>query len=606
MTNDLKRLLNFINECFFSDLMATRSPIVSVLGHVDHGKSSILDSLRGTNIVAGEAGAITQAIGASIVPLHVIQKKCGKLLETLKLKFTIPGLLFVDTPGHAAFTTLRKRGGSLADIAVLVIDIIEGFKPQTIEAVEILKGYKTPFIIAANKVDLIPGYNKRHDGLLADINAQPPNVQSNIEKKLYEIVGQLHEKFGIVSERFDRIDDFTKQIAIIPCSAKENIGLQELLMMVTGLAQKFLEQNLNINVTGPAKGTILEVKEVKGLGMTIDVIIYDGMISVNDYIVFGSMDQPVLTKVRALFEPDPLAEMRDKKSKFRSVKQACAATGVKIAAPELDKAVAGMSVKVCKVEEAEAIKETMLEEMNEITIETDKTGIIIKADTIGSLEAMINILKEKRIPIRKATIGNINKKDYAEAESNYEKDPLFTVILGFNVIDEVGLQGGHVKVILSQIIYKLIEDFEKWQDETKKSEESKKLDILVRPCKIEVLANCIFRQSNPCIVGVEVMVGKLEVGTPLMKNLIYLDEVKSIQSEKESMNCLEKTKQAAISLPHVTAGRQVNEHDILYSDIPEDDFCKLKKLTEFLTKDEINLMKEIAEMRRKHNPVWGI
>ncbi|MBU1201406.1 MAG: translation initiation factor IF-2 [Nanoarchaeota archaeon] len=586
--------------------MTTRSPIVSVLGHVDHGKSSILDSIRGTNIVAGEAGAITQAIGASIIPMDVIKKKCGKLLESLKINFNIPGLLFVDTPGHAAFTTLRKRGGSLADIAVLVVDIKEGFKPQTVEAIEILKGYKTPFVIAANKLDLIPGYKKQNLPLLQEINSQSANVQAEIDKKIYELVGQLHDKFGIVSDRFDRVGDFTKQIIIIPCSAKENIGLQELLMMIAGLAQKFLETNLNIDVSGKAKGTILEVKEEKGLGKTIDVIIYDGTLHVNDTIVIGSMDKPISTKIRALFEPDPLAEMRDKKSKFKSVKQVSAAMGVKISAPDLGGVVAGMPLRACDPSEVETVKYNLMTEITAVTIETDIMGLIIKADTIGSLEAMINILKGKKIPIRKATIGNINKKDYAEAESNYENNPLLSVILGFNVVDESGSDNKNVKVLTNQVIYRLVDDFEKWQEEKRKDEEEKKLDKVIRPCKVEILQSCIFRQSNPCILGVEVLIGVLRVGTPLMKNGIYLSEVKSIQSEKENFQVVEKGKQVAVSLPHVTAGRQVFENDFLYSDISEEDFRKLKKLSTFLAKDEISLLKEIAEMHRKHNPVWGV
>lgn len=586
--------------------MSTRSPIVSVLGHVDHGKSSILDSIRGSNIVAGEAGAITQAIGASIIPLELIKKKCGHLLQALKMDFTIPGLLFIDTPGHAAFTTLRKRGGNLADIAIVVVDIKEGFKPQTIEAIEVLKSYKTPFVIAANKLDLIAGYTKNHDSVLQDIKHQQPNVQGAIDTKLYELVGQLYDRFGLVAERFDRVSSYTSQIAIIPCSAKEQIGLQELLMVITGLAQKYLEESLNINVSGNAKGTILEVKEEKGLGKTVDVIIYDGMLSVNDTIVIGSLDKPIVTKVRALLEPDPLAEMRDKKSKFRSVKKVSAAIGVKISAPELDGVVAGMPVRSCLPSEVEKVKESLMSEVDEVIIETDHEGIVIKADTIGSLEATINILKENKIAIRKATIGNINKKDYADAESNFDKDPLMSVILGFNVVDETGINSDTVKVLTNDVIYRLVNDFEKWQEEKRKSEEEKKLDILVRPCKIEVLQNCIFRQSNPCIMGVEVLVGVLKTGTPLMKSTRRLSEVKSIQAENENVQKAEKGKQVAISLPNVMAERHINENDILYSDIPEDDFRKLKKLTNFLTKDEITVMKEIAEIKRKNNPVWGV
>jgi translation initiation factor 5B len=586
--------------------MTTRSPIVSVLGHVDHGKSSILDSIRGSSIVSGEAGAITQAIGASIIPLELVKKKCGKLLESLKMNFTIPGLLFIDTPGHAAFTTLRKRGGSLADIAILVVDINEGFKPQTIEAIEVLKGYKTPFVIAANKLDLIPGYQKHYDVVLQDIKAQAPNVQGEIDKKLYELVGQLHDRFSLVAERFDRVSSYTEQVAIIPCSAKEGIGLQELLMVITGLAQKFLEKSLKVDVSGKAKGTILEVKEEKGLGKTVDVIIYDGTLSVNDTIVIGSLDKPIATRVRALLEPDPLAEMRDKKTKFRSVKSVSAATGVKIAAPELEGVVAGMPVRAAEPQEVEKVKESLKSEVEEVIIETDETGIIIKADTIGSLEAMIKILKEKNIPIRKASIGNINKKDYAEAESNYEKNPLLAVILGFNVADDSNLCHDYVKVLTNEVIYRLAQDFEQWQEEAKKSEEAKKLDNLVRPAKMEILQNCIFRQSNPCILGVEVIIGKIKTGTPVMKKGRYLAEIKSMQTEGENVQSADKGKQVAISLPHITAGRQVNEHDIIYSDIPEEDFRQIKKLTSFLTKDEITVLKEIAETHRKENPVWGV
>jgi|FLOH01.1.fsa_nt_gi translation initiation factor 5B len=586
--------------------MTTRSPIVSVLGHVDHGKSSILDAIRGTNIVAGEAGAITQAIGASIIPLDIIQKKCGKLLETLNLKFTIPGLLFIDTPGHAAFTTLRKRGGSLADIAIVVIDINEGFKPQTIEAIEILKSYKTPFIIAANKLDLSGGYRKSSNNVLTDINSQQPSVQEYINKQIYELVGQIHEKFNLESERFDRVNDYTKQIAIIPCSAKENIGLEELMMMITGLAQKFLEQNLNVNVKGKAKGTILEVKEEKGLGTTIDVIIYDGMMKTNDVIVIGSLDKPIVTKVRALLEPAPLADMRDRKSKFKPIKEVCAAIGVKISAPLLDGAVAGMPIMSCELNEVESIKEKLMAEIEEVIIETDGDGIIIKADTIGSLEAMINILKEKKIPIRKASIGPITKKDVSEADSNFEKDPLLAVILGFNISDESNLANKHVKILTNDVIYRLIENFEEWQEEAKKAEEVKQLDSLVRPCKLEILQNCIFRQSNPCIVGVEILVGKIKLGTPIMKKAVFLTTVKSMEADKENIKVADKGKQLALSLPHITAGRQIIEGDFVYSDIPEEDFKKIKKLTSFLTKEEINVLKEIAEMHRANNPVWGI
>jgi len=586
-----------------------RSPIVSVLGHVDHGKSSILDAIRESNIVDKEAGAITQAIGASIVPLDVIQKKCGSLLSQLKMKFTIPGLLFIDTPGHAAFTSLRRRGGALADIAILVVDINEGFKPQTIEAIEILRNSKTPFIIAANKVDLVPGYVQKDSCVLVDFKQQSENTNEMVDERLYKIIGQLYDRFQMNAERFDKVDDYTKQVAIVPCSAKTRLGLAELLMVLTGLAQKFMEENLKINVSGSAKGTILEVKDVEGLGKAVDVIIYDGTLKVNDTIVIGGVLEPIVTKVRALLQPAPLQEMRDKKSHFINIKNAVAATGVRISAHGLEEAVAGMPLVSCANDEESisSAKEKCQQEVEEVLLDTGKQGIIIKADSLGSLEAVVKLFGEKGLKIRKASLGAITKKDVADAESNYEAEPLLSVIIGFNV--EIGKNVeviNKVKIITGDIIYKLLDDYTSWIEEKKKALEAEQLEDLVRPCKLEILPTCIFRQSNPAIVGVHVQIGVLKVGIPLMKTGRTLTNVKAIQSEGENLNRAEQGKEVAVSLPDVMCGRQINGSEILYSAIPEEDFRKLKKLKKYLTELEVQVMKEIAEIMRKDNPVWGI
>ncbi len=586
-----------------------RSPICSVLGHVDHGKSSILDSIRGTSVVSGEAGAITQAIGASIIPLDTIRKKCGPLLESLNMKLTIPGLLFIDTPGHAAFTSLRKRGGTLADIAILVVDINEGFKPQTIEAIEILKSNKTPFVIAANKTDLIPGWKGAEKQILQNIQEQSSQTRAQIDQRLYEVVGQLHEKFGMNSERFDRVEDFTKQIAIVPCSAKTGEGLPELIMVVTGLAQRFLENCLKCDVEGPAKGTIMEMKEEKGLGKTADVIIYDGTLRVNDFIVVGGVNEPIVAKVRALFEPTPLSEMREKKLRFVAVKQVRAATGVKVSAPGIEGAVAGMPLFAAgSEEEVDAIKERVQQEIADVFIQTEKEGVVVKADNVGSLEAMINLLKEKGIPIMKASLGSITKKDITDAESNFEKNPLYSVILGFNIRVQEGVHvPSSVKIISGDIIYRIIEDYEKWSEEASKNIEKMKLDMLVRPCKIKVLGNYLFRQSNPAIVGVDITGGTLKTGMPLMNDQgREITEVKNIQHEKENVSEADKGKQVAVSLPGVTVGRQIEGESVLYSAVPEDHFRKLKGLKQYLKEDEIEVIKEIAKIKRKDNAVWGV
>ncbi len=586
-----------------------RSPICVLAGHVDHGKTSILDKIRGTAIQKGEAGGITQAIGASIIPLDTIKKICGGLLQQLKMGFTIPGLLFIDTPGHEAFTNLRIRGGSLADIAIVVIDINEGFKPQTKETIEILKQSKTPFLVAANKIDLISGWQEKEGNLIDKIKNQSEQVRLDLDKKLYNVVAKLAE-YNFKSERYDRVESFTKEVAIVPCSAKTGEGIPELLMVLVGLAQRFLNECLECYVEGPAKGTILEVKEETGLGTTVDVIIYDGTLNVNDTIVIGGLDKPITTKVRALLLPLPLAEMRDKKTKFKRVDKVTAATGVKISAPDLNDVIAGMPLREAASTNLEEIQKQVEKEIKDILIETDKMGVIVKADTIGSLEALTNLLKKEKITIRKASVGTITKKDITDAHANLEKDALQAVVLGFNVdINQEAEELARdlkIQVLTNNIIYKLIEDYQKWHDAAMRQQEAKELEGLVRPCKLQILKGYVFRQSNPAIVGVDVLVGTLSTGTPLMKNKRKLTTVKSIQHEKESLTKVETGKQVAISLPGVMVGRQINEGDVLYSAIPEEHFRKLKKFKRYLRPEEVDLLKEIANMMRDDNPVWGI
>ncbi len=580
-----------------------RQPIVVIMGHVDHGKTSLLDKIRGTAIAAKEAGGITQAIGASIIPLATIRQVCGKLLEQLKINVTIPGLLFIDTPGHAAFINLRKRGGNLADIAILVVDINEGLMPQTKESIEILKQYKTPFIIAVNKLDTIEGWQRKPGILLQNISAQREETQRKLETKMYEIVAQIFE-LGIQADRFDRVGDYTKIAAVVPVSAKTGEGIPELLMLLTGLAQKYLEQNLKIEKTGPAKGTILEVKEQKGLGTVLDAIIYDGSLSVNEQILIGTLDQPVQAKIKALFQPVAGEEMREKKAKFKPVKTVSAATGVRIVAPGAETAVAGAPI-MSATGDVEKIKEELHKEMHEVLIETDQDGIIIKADALGSLEALMTLLREKGIPIRKTGIGPITKKDLSDAEALLEKDPLHAVILGFNIPKPELTTSAHI--IVNDVIYRLIEDYESWKETQKLQLETSKIDVLVRPCKIELLKGYLFRQSNPAVIGTEVLAGTLKSNTPLMnKEGKELTTLKGIQMEKETVEKIEKGKRAAISLPGVTVGRQINEGDILYSAIPEEHFRKYKEYKEHLTEEEKNLLKEIAEIMRTKNPMWGV
>ncbi|WP_297068011.1 translation initiation factor IF-2, partial [Thermococcus sp.] len=496
-----------------------RQPIIAVLGHVDHGKTTLLDRIRRTKVAAKEAGGITQHIGATEVPIETVRTLAGPLIKLWRGEIKLPGLLFIDTPGHEAFTSLRARGGSLADLAVLVVDVNEGFQPQTLESIEILRRNRTPFIVAANKIDRIKGWViKEDEPFLVNIRKQDQRAQQELETKLWELIGKFYE-MGFNANRFDRVQDFTRELAIVPISAKYGIGVPELLVLIAGLSQRYLEEKLKIEVEGPARGTILEIREELGLGTTIDVIIYDGTLRKDDTIVVGGKDRAIVTKIRALLKPKPLDEIRDPRFRFDQVDEVVAAAGIKIAAPGLEEALAGSPVIAAhSEEEIERARQEILSQIQSVVISTGKVGVIVKADTLGSLEALSKELGEKSIPIRKANVGNISKIDVMEALSVREEEEKYGVVLGFNVkvnedAEEVAKAKG-VPVFVGNIIYKLIEDYEAW---VKAEEEKKKRELLSRvtfPGVIRLYPDerYVFRRSHPAIVGVDVVEGRIKPG----------------------------------------------------------------------------------------------
>ncbi len=591
-----------------------RSPICVVVGHVDHGKSSILDKIRGTFITSTEEGGITQEIGASLIPSLTIKEVCKDLLKNIQIKFDIPGLLFIDTPGHAAFQSLRRRGGNLADIAILVVDVNEGFKPQTVESINILKEYKTPFIVAANKIDLIPGWVSHKGALLPSIKNQGESVQRELDARLYNLVSSLYE-LGFESERFDRVSDYSKQVAIVPVSAKTGEGIPELIMALTGLTQKYLASTLKVDLGGRAKGTILEVKEEPGFGETLNVILYDGILRKKDKVIIGTLGEPVVAKIKALLQPLPLNEMRDKHAKFKSVDEVKAAAGVKLVVSSDEKLFAGMPLySVEEGEDIDKLKEKIKSEVGDVVFSNDKEGIIIKADSLGSLEGLSFMLKNEGIPIRSASLGQITKKDIINAESN--DDEKYRVILGFNTtstkeadayFDKNKNNKKGIKRITGRVIYKILDEYKDYVKEMEKEKVNEELANLTRPFKIKILPQFIFRQSNPAIVGVEVELGTLKANKKLMNNKgIQVCSVKAIQVEKKNVESAEEGKQVAVSLEGITIGRQVSKNETLYSFLTEEEFRKLKDLRKYLTKSEIQVLKEISEIMRKSNPVWGV
>lgn len=583
--------------------MPVRQPIVSVLGHVDHGKSTILDKIRGTKVVSREAGGITQHIGATDVPLDAITSLCGTLMG--ERRFDVPGLLFIDTPGHYSFVSLRSRGGALADLAVLVIDVNEGFKPQTTESVNILKRLRTPFVVAANKIDLIPGWRAQPGKPIGEsLAAQDTRVASELDDRLYALVGRFFEVGGLSADRFDRISDFTKSVAIIPVSGKTGEGIPDLLLILIGLAQRFLGEDLDTE-EGPAEGTVLEVKEDKGIGTAIDTIIYKGTVNVGDALVISSSKgEPIQTKVRALLRPKPLDEIRDPSQRFDKVEAASAASGIRIVAPGLEDAMPGGLVRVSAGEVAEVVEEVRRE--SSIKVELSAQGIIVRGDTVGSLEALAFEAGEVELPIRKIGIGKVSRKDVIEA-SNFD-DPLHRAVFAFNV--EVNddardaARGAGVVLFENDVVYRLLEDYRAWCEErTRELEAQSRLEISF-PGRISILRDHVFRTSKPAIVGVRVLAGRIRPGQMLMReDGRAVGRIRSLRSGDKTLREARMGDEVAVAIDDVTVGRQIDVEDVLLVDIPEGHMKQLHG--QKLSADESEVLEKVIEIKRKESPFWG-
>lgn len=575
--------------------MKIRQPIVTVCGHVDHGKTSILDKLRGTSVQQGESGGITQKISFTSLPKEKIIERAGKLLDKFKVPLEIPGFLLIDTPGHAAFTNLRKRGGALADLAVLVIDINEGIKPQTAEVLNILKLNKTPFVIALNKIDNVSGWKSAETKLVLDsLNKQGINVKQDFDEKFFTLVGAL-QSYNLEPELYMKIEDFKKNVAIVPCSAKTGEGIEELLTILCALSQKFLKERLSLGEIG--KGILLEVIKEKAFNH-LESIIYDGTIRVGDEIAIASFSGTQVTKIRGIKEALPLNHG------FVSVDEVNAATGIRMQVNLKENISSGMPFSVIN-NNLEELKKEFDKEISE-GIQLDEKGIVAKSDSLGSLEALLTLLRQAHIGVVRAEIGPITKKDIIFASTLDEED---NIIVGFNVKlgeDFTKEEQGKTKILCEEVVYKLVEEVEKYREKKKVEKEREKLGELPSLVKINIL-DFVFRNSSPAVFGVKVAGGTLKKEIEMINvSDEKIGRIKAIQHEKNSIEKAEKGKEVAISLPGVNFERQLKVGENLYSNLSEFQFRKFKENKDLLTTEEKQVLQEISTIKRKANVTWGI
>jgi translation initiation factor 5B len=586
-----------------------RTPIVAVLGHVDHGKTSLLDRVRGSAVTAEEAGAITQHIGATAVPLDVISELAGRLVDPDD--FDLPGLLFIDTPGHHSFTTLRSRGGALADIAILVVDITDGFQPQTIESLDVLRRTQTPFVVAANKIDTIPGWNPQAETPIRESReAQSDRATSRLDERLYEIIGDLSDH-SFSADMYWRVGNFGDNVGVVPLSAETGEGVPDLLTVLMGLSQRYLKDEMAIDVAGPGAGTVLEVTDEKGFGKTLDIVLYDGTVTDDDTIVVGGSREPIVTDVRALLQPRPLAEIRTER-RFERVDSVKAAAGVKIAAPDLGDAMAGAPVRVIRDRERESVIEAVQAELADIEVSTADEGVVVKADTLGSLEAVADALEDAEVPVVRAEVGAVAPRDVRVAETANEPDHRVILAFATDTLDDASRLADQedVDIFANDVIYRLIEEYEEFVEERASAQQDAVLDNIARPARFRILEDHVFRQSNPAVVGVEVLSGTLKRNARVVdfenRKPKRVGQIKGIQEQGEDVDQARSGERVSVAIDGPTVGRQIDEGDTVWSELPEKHAKVLEQeLTDDIPADELEALSMYLDKHRQRDPFWG-
>eukprot|EP00466_Bigelowiella_natans_P007214 jgi/Bigna1/92617/estExt_fgenesh1_pm.C_420007 len=550
------------------DTRELRSPICCILGHVDTGKTKLLDKMRSTNVQDREAGGITQQIGATYFPMTNIEKATAQLVASTgkALNAKMPGLLMIDTPGHESFTNLRARGSNLCDIAILVVDLMHGLEPQTLESIRLLKERGTPFVVALNKVDRLYEWKSTPNGPVRDsLKQQKKHVQQEFETRTNQVIAEFAKEAELNTVLYYKNKNPKEWTSLVPTSAHTGEGIPDLLWLLVKMTQNFMRDQIAVSYTD-LQCTVLEVKKVEGLGTTIDVVLVNGVLHEGDTIVVCGLQGPIVTTIRALLTPPPMKEIRVK-SEYVHHKEIKAAMGVKITANGLDHAVAGTQLLVCgKNDDIEELKDESMADLASILTRVDPSGqgVYVQASTLGSLEALLQFLEDMKVPVSGVAIGPVNKKDVMKAAVMLERREEYAVILAFDVTaspeakqmaNEMG-----VTIFSADIIYHLFDMVTKYFEDVKAKRRAEAAPRAVFPCILRIIPEFIFNKRSPIVVGVEVMEGILRKGTPLCipdkKPILDIGSVTSIEFEHKERNEAKKGEQVCIKIEQ-NRGNQV-------------------------------------------------
>lgn len=566
-----------------------RAPVICVLGHVDTGKTKILDKLRHTHVQDGEAGGITQQIGATNVPLETIEEQTRMVKNFDKENLKIPGMLIIDTPGHESFSNLRNRGSSLCDIAILVVDIMHGLEPQTLESINLLKEKKCPFIVALNKIDRLYDWKKSPEtDIVVTLKKQKKNTKDEFDERAKAVMVEFAQQ-GLNAALFFENKDPRTFVSLVPTSAHSGDGMGNLIALLVELTQTMLARRLAH--CDELRAQVMEVKALPGMGTTIDVILINGTLREGETILVAGVEGPIVTQIRGLLLPPPLKELRVK-NQYEKHKEVCTSQGVKILGKDLEKALAGLPLLVAHSDdEIPVLRDELVRELKQTlsSIKLEEKGVYVQASTLGSLEALLEFLRTSKVPYAGINIGPVHKKDVMRASAMLEHDLQYAVILAFDVkveresqemADSLG-----VRIFWAEIIYHLFDAFTKYREDYKKAKQEEFKHVAVFPVKLRVLPQFIFNSRDPIVMGVTIEAGVLRTGTPLCvpsKGFVDIGVVTSIEMNHKSVDSAKKGQEICIKIEPIPGespkmyGRHFEATDIIVSKITRASIDALK------------------------------
>ena len=588
-----------------------RSPIVCVLGHVDVGKTKILDKLRHSNVQIGEAGGITQQIGATFLPLEYFKQHLTKIDKNFQLETQIPGILLIDTPGHASFTNLRSRGSSLCDIAVLIVNINKGIEKQTIESMELLRSKKTPFIIALNQFDRVYNWkSKEWEGFQKSLKSQNKSVKKAFMKLCDDNKTQFI-KNSLNTELYYDNKNMKEYVNLVPTSAITGEGLPDLLGLLVYCSQKFLLKKIEFK--NEIQCTILEVKVTENIGTTIDIILVNGTLSIGDKIVIGGLFGPIKTQIKIILLPPSAKEMRVK-CEYEQHNSISGAIGAKLFCPDLENALAGSPLYVYKTEE-EGVKyqNEIIKDFNSIVqkdLSKNGKGIMVQASTLGSLEAILTFLSDQKVLVSVVGVGNLAKKDVIKMETSHanQENPLKEdlVILCFDnkVLPEAQQYADQkgIKIFNDEIIYHLFDKYIEFKKNCELERKKEKEKEAIFPCNLRTVM--FINKKDPLIIGVDVVEGIMKIGTPIYcveKNL-PIGVIESIEKDHKPINNV-KPNDGSVSIrikvfdSSLAAGRHFDEKSTYVSQITRNSIDALKQyFRDEMSQDDWKLIIKIKKI----------